>query len=83
MRTGKVLNYRIQVEVYFPKSYKTYEDYANYLATMETWVDEDHLGSGYDIFTFETKTERTKVLRDLKNLGVPNNVIVLSKEVVG
>ena len=81
MKNGQVLNWRIQVEVYLP--YKTHEDYDRYLATLEIWVEQDYLGSGYDIFTFDTKAERTKVLRDLKKLGVPNDVIVLSKEVVG
>lgn len=80
---GKVRSWKIQVEVWFQDE-NVQEQYDYYLNTnRHISVDKDWLGSGFDLFEFETKAERTKILRDLKKIGVPENLIVLTKEIGG
>jgi len=46
-------------------------------------VEEDWLGSGFDIFTFYSKADRTKFYNMFKRIGVNEDLMLLSKEVVG
>jgi len=79
---SKVVMWRLQIETWFPDG--VWEKYDHYLTNViDYYVERDYLGSGMDLMTFGTKAERTKMVRELKKLGVPDGVIMLTKEIEG
>jgi len=79
---SKVVMWRLQIETWFPVG--VWEKYDHYLTNViDYYVERDYLGSGMDLMTFGTKAERTKMVRELKKLGVPDGVIMLTKEIEG
>jgi hypothetical protein len=82
MSNPRVLLWRLQVESFFTDD--VWNEYDYYLNNeLKYFVEYNYLGSGFDIMTFGTKAERTKVVRRLKKIGVPDNCINLTKEIKG
>jgi hypothetical protein len=83
-----VRNWNIQVEIWF-RDDLVHERYDQYVSASSSFtsltysVERDYLGSGFDFLKFDTEAERTQVVQDLKELGVPDDVIVLTKEIEG
>lgn len=79
-KEGQALKYHIEIEWYFDEPSDEYVE----LRSDKTIESElDWLSSGFDLFHFETKADRTKFLRRLRKIGVPEEAILLSKQVVG
>ena len=82
MSKSKVVSWNLQVETWFDED--IWDRYDHFITTkLNYYIERDYLGSGMDIMTFGTKAERTAMVREFRKLGVPDHLIMLTKEIEG